>query len=598
MKILGISAYYHDSAVAIIENGKVVAAMQEERFTRIKNDDRFPKNAIQKCLDVADCSFEELDAIVFYEKPFLKFERLIDNYLSTSPKSLISFITAMPNWLKDKVFFKKKLRNDFQELFPDLEVKKKPIYFSEHHLSHAASAFYVSPFEQALIVVMDGVGEYATTSIWQGNGRQIQKLYEQHFPDSIGLLYSAFTQFLGFEVNNGEYKVMGLAPYADEKDKNVQRLLKLIKENIVTIYEDGSIKLNQYYFKYTQSLRMIHKERFETLFEIPQRQTQDELTEEHTFVAQALQLITEEIVFKILHFANNKFPNSNLCLAGGVALNCVLNGKIKESNLFDDIFIQPASGDAGGSLGAALALYHQHFGKDRKLTYPHFNPYLGTEYHNQEIERFLIKNKISYEYYPDEELVRKLANSLSEGKIVGHFRGKMEFGPRALGHRSILADPRKDDVQSQLNMKIKKRESFRPFAPIMLKEEFETYFEQKYDSPYMLMVHKLKGEYQLKNEKTSDLLGQVKQKRSPFPGVTHVDYSSRIQTVEKKDNLFIHNLLTHFKDQTGLGMLVNTSFNVKDEPIVESPKDAWECFNSTEIDILVLNNYWIEKWNF
>lgn len=595
MKILGISCFYHDSAASIIINNQIIAATQEERFTRIKNDENFPTQSIQFCLEEANLQLNDLDAIVFYEKPFLKFERLLETYVNNAPSSLKSFVTSMPVWLKDKLFLKKKIYDLLKELDKDYDKKKVPLLFSEHHLSHAASSFYVSPFSEALIVVMDGVGEYATTSLWQGKDNQIKKLYEQHFPDSIGMLYSAFTQLLGFKVNNGEYKMMGLAPYSFRENQKVNDIVKRIKEEIVTIHDDGSINMNQRYFKYTKSLKMIHQKRFEDLFGIAMRKPSDETTLEHALIAGAIQQVTEEIVFKTLQFAKDKYPHRNLCLAGGVALNCVLNGKLKESNLFDDIFIQPAAGDAGGSLGAALAVNYMHFNQTRKMDKRLFNPYLGVSFSNDEIEKELKKQKINYQRFNDIELLQRMTNALIENKIIGHFRGKAEFGPRALGNRSIFANPLDEDVQLQLNLKIKKRESFRPFAPIILKDDFEKYFDYSYDSPYMLMVHHLKEEYRKETTDEDSILEQAKQKRSPFPGITHVDFSSRIQTISEENNSFAYKLLNHFKEKTGYGILVNTSFNVNEEPIINSPKDAINCFNSTEIDILVLENYWIEK---
>lgn len=596
MKILGISAYYHDSAATIIENGLIIAATQEERFSRIKNDESFPINSIQFCLAESNLTLNELDAIVFYEKPFLKFERILDTYFSNAPSSLLSFLKAIPIWLKEKLFLKNLIRKSLKEIDPTFDKNKVKIFFSEHHLSHAASAFYPSNFNDALIIVMDGVGEYATTSIFKGNDNEISPLFEQHFPNSSGLLYSSITQFLGFKVNKGEYKVMGLAPYSYDQNELTIRNIELIKSKLVTIFEDGSLKMNTYYFQYEKSLKMIHTKRFENLFGIPQRKSTDELTIEHASIAQALQIVLEEIMFKTIQFGLNKYSSKNLCLAGGVALNCVLNGKIYESNLFEHIYIQPAAGDAGGSLGAALALHHIHFNKENKKNNSN-NYFLGPSYEDSQIVKILNHKKIKFQQLSDEQLLSQLTVALLKGKIIGNFRGRMEFGPRALGNRSILANPLKESVQLQLNLKIKKRESFRPFAPIMLMEEFEKYFEQKYESPFMLMVHSLKTEYRINNHEEVNLLKKVQQKRSPFPGITHVDYSSRIQTVSAENNSFLHKLLLNFKKESGIGILINTSFNVKDEPIVCTPEDALNCFNSTEIDILVLNNFWIEKWN-
>jgi carbamoyltransferase len=599
MKILGISAYYHDSAAALIEDGEIIAAAQEERFSRKKNDERFPENSIKYCLSEAGLNLSEIDAVVFYDKPFLKFERLLETYFENVPKGWISFITSMPVWLKEKLFLKSELKKSLKKIDDKIDWSKTQLLFSKHHLSHAASAYFPSNFDDAAILTLDGVGEWATASITHGKKNNITSLVELQFPDSIGLLYSAFTYFLGFEVNSGEYKVMGLAPYASPQDTLVLKYKKLIENEIVKIFEDGSIELNQHYFRYATSLRMIHEKRFEKLFKIKIRDPKDTIAKEHYSLAQALQLVVEDVVLKMAKKAKELTQSKNLCMAGGVALNCVANGKLKETNLFENIFVQPAAGDAGGALGAALAAHYMHFDKEKTMSLERDSmnlSRLGPSFTEQQIKRCIERNKLQAEKLSEEDLIEKTSELLSQGLVVGWFQGRMEFGPRALGGRSILGNPLLAETQSKLNLKVKKRESFRPFAPIMLPEDFQKFFNQNYESPYMLFVHKILPEYRKQNiVKEDDLIETINQVRSVLPSITHVDYSARIQTVGSNDDKKLHKLLEKFKDKTGYGVLVNTSFNVKDEPIVCSPEDAVYCFLNTDIDCLVMENYLILK---
>jgi carbamoyltransferase len=599
MKILGISAYYHDSAAALLENGEIIAATQEERFTRKKNDESFPQKSIEYCLKESGLQLNELDAIVFYDKPFLKFERLLETYFENVPKGWISFITSMPVWLKEKLFLKSEIKKSFEKIDETVDWNKTKLLFSKHHLSHAASAFFATNFDDAAILTIDGVGEWATASIAHGKENNIETLAELEFPDSVGLLYSAFTYYLGFEVNSGEYKVMGLAPYASPSDDLVVEFKNKIENKIVEVFDDGSIKLNQYFFRYATSLRMIHEKRFEELFKLKRRKTDDLITKEHCSMAQALQLVVEDIVIKMATKAKNLTESKNLCMAGGVALNCVANGKLLETNLFENIFVQPAAGDAGGALGAALAAYYMHFKKERikntELDKMHLSR-LGPSYSNLEIIRAVERQNLKYEVLEEKHLLSKTANLLFEGKVIGWFQGRMEFGPRALGGRSILGNPLLAETQSKLNLKVKKRESFSPFAPIMITEEFERFLNKKYDSPYMLFVHKILPQYRKTNETIeNDLIGTINQVRSILPSITHVDYSARIQTVSQQNDKKLNQLLLKFKELTGSGVLVNTSFNIKDEPIVCTPEDAINCFLNTDIDCLVMENYLILK---
>lgn len=599
MKILGISAYYHDSAAALIENGKILAAAQEERYTRKKNDERFPISSIQYCLDETGLTLAELDAIVFYDKPFLKFERLLETYFQHVPKGWHSFITSMPIWLKDKLFLKTEIKKSLKKIDPNIDWHKTTLLFSKHHLSHAASSFFASNYPDSAIITIDSVGEWATASIAHGKQNHIETLTELHFPDSVGLLYSAFTYFLGFEVNSGEYKVMGLAPYAESSNPLVLKYKELIEKNIVKIFDDGSIKLNQYFFKYPYALKMINEKRFETLFGTKRRKKEDSITKEHYSLAQAFQLVTEEIILKMAHKAKELTQSNNLCLAGGVALNCVANGKLKETGLFENIFVQPAAGDAGGSLGAAWSAYYMHFNHERKFGTGPDNikmSRLGPAYSSKEILRSIERNGLTYEELDENPLLDKVSTLLHNELVVGWFQGRMEFGPRALGGRSVLGNPLLPDTQSKLNLKVKKRESFRPFAPIMLPEEFQKFFGQEYESPYMLFVHKILPEFRKTNKPADEgLIAAINQVRSELPSITHIDYSARIQTVGKNDDRRLHKLLTMFKEKTGYGVLVNTSFNIKDEPIVCTPDDAIRCFLNTDIDCLVMENYLILK---
>lgn len=600
MKILGISAYYHDSAAALIEDGKIIAAAQEERFTRLKNDSKFPEKAVRFCLTQAHLKLSDLDAIVFYDKPFLKFERLLDTYFDNAPKGLISFITAMPIWLKEKLFLKSTLKKELKEIDTQIDWNKTELLFSKHHLSHAASAFFATNFDNAAILTIDGVGEWATTSIALGNKNNITTLVEQDYPDSVGLLYSAFTYFLGFEVNSGEYKVMGLAPYVEPEDELVQHFINKITSKIVTLFEDGSIQLNKHYFKYSTSLKMIDEKKFEKLFGLKTRKKTENLNFQYCALAQALQQVLEKIMLTLAHKAKELTQSDTLCMAGGVALNCVANGRIKESGLFENVYIQPAAGDAGGALGAALAVYYLYFKKERIYSNGFDlmqNSKLGPSYSNLEIKRAINAAKLNYIQLNDNQIITKTKELINKGKIIGWFQGRAEFGPRALGSRSILANPLLNNTQSDLNLKIKKRESFRPFAPIMLESEFEKFYGQKYSSPYMLFVHKIKPEYRydLEPEKELDLIKTINQKRSILPAITHIDYTSRIQTVNQTNDKKLFDLLNEFKKLTDYGVLVNTSFNVNDEPIVCSPEDAINCFLKTEIDYLVLENYLITK---
>lgn len=599
MKILGISAYYHDSAAALIEDGTIVAAAQEERFTRKKNDEVFPEKAIQFCLGESGLSLSDLDAIVFYDKPFLKFERLLETYFDNVPKGWISFITAMPVWLKEKLFLKSEIKKSLEKIDAKINWKNTQLLFSKHHLSHAASAFYPTNFKDAAILTIDGVGEWATASIAHGKDNHITTLSELQFPDSVGLLYSAFTYFLGFKVNSGEYKVMGLAPYAKPDDALVLEYKATIEQEIVQIFKDGSIKLNQKYFRYSTSLIMIYENKFEKLFGFKTRKQEDELTKVHYSLAQALQLVVEEIVIKMAQNAKALTGSKNLCMAGGVALNCVANGKLLETDLFENVFVQPAAGDAGGALGAALAAYYMHFKKERLFSKEADQMQLsrlGPSFSNVQIRRATEKAKLNYTYLNESVLLENVADLLENGKVVGWFQGRMEFGPRALGGRSILGNPLLAETQSKLNLKVKKRENFRPFAPIMLPEEFKKFFNQGYSSPYMLFVHKILPEFRKETQALEeDLIATINQVRSVLPSITHVDYSARIQTVGKENDQKLHALLQKFKEKTGYGVLVNTSFNIKDEPIVCSPDDAIRCFLNTDIDCLVMENYLILK---
>jgi len=600
LKILGISAYYHDSAAALIVNGKIVAAAQEERFTRKKHDPGFPANAVKFCLESEGLQLDMLDAVAFYDKPFLKFERLLETYYGFAPKGLVSFITAMPVWIKEKIFLKKIIIDELKNI-QEFDKRNLQLLFPEHHLSHAASAFYPSPFEKAAIVTIDGVGEWATASIGMGDNNAIKILKELHFPHSLGLLYSAFTYYLGFRVNSGEYKLMGLAPYGEPRSKQVEAFIQKIKSELVEILDDGSIWLNQAYFNYATGLTMLKEKKWTKLFGFKRKAPEEEIEQHHCNLAFAIQQVTEEIMLKIAGEAKRLTNADSLCLAGGVALNCVANGKLLRSGIFKDIYIQPAAGDAGGAVGAALAAHHITFGKARSVNEPDLmqGAYLGPEYTSKEIELSAKKNQAVYDYYEDfEKLSERVAGLISEGHVVGWFQGRMEFGPRALGNRSILGDARNKEMQKRLNLKIKYRESFRPFAPSVLSEDVGTYSNLAHASPYMLLVAQV-GDKQLKEIPGDYFQLPIRERlyieRSSIPAVTHVDFSARIQTVHKETNERYYNLLKAYKKKTGTGLFVNTSFNVRGEPIVCNPTDAYRCFMRTEMDYLIMGNFLFEK---
>jgi carbamoyltransferase len=600
MKILGISAFYHDSAAAIIEDGKILAAAQEERFTRKKHDKSFPFNACKFCLEFSGFELDELDAVVFYDKPLLKFERLLETYYNFSPRGINSFLSAIPVWMKEKLFLKKMIRDELKKI-QSFSLSKLNLLFPEHHLSHAASTFYPSPFEESAIITIDGVGEWATASICHGTGNNIRILKELHFPHSLGLLYSAFTYFLGFRVNSGEYKLMGLAPYGIPESERVNHYINLIKTELVHIFDDGSIWLNQKYFKYAIGLKMVNEKRWENLFEIPRRKPESEFTQEVCDLALAIQLVTEEIMLKLAKEAKKLTGSKNLCLAGGVALNCVVNGKLLKEKIFDNIFIQPASGDAGGSLGAALAAFYLYFNQPRKALELNSmqGAYLGPEYSNKDIEKAIRKYNGVYKFYSEyNDLASRVADLLDKGNVIGWFQGRMEFGPRALGNRSIIGDARNEEMQKKLNLKIKYRESFRPFAPSVLEEDNSKYFDIDVPSPFMLLVADVREEF--RNQIPSNyydlpLRERLYIKRSQIPAITHIDFSARVQSVNKDTNPRYWYLIYKFKEKTNLSVIVNTSFNVRGEPIVCSPEDAYKCFMRTEMDFLVMNDYIFDK---
>ena len=594
MYTLGISAYFHDSAAALTHENKLIYAVQEERFSRKKHDANFPKQSIMYCLEEGKISPHEIDYIVFYEKPFLKFERLLETYLAFAPRGLTSFLKSMPIWLKDKLFQKENLIKLLKRHGEGENLRNK-IFFSEHHLSHAASAYYPSPFNEAIILTADGVGEWATTTVAIGKENKVDILKEIHFPHSLGLLYSAFTYYIGFKVNSGEYKLMGLAPYGKPNYKDI------IYKELIDIKNDGSFRLNQKYFNYSTGLTMTNK-KFSNLFGENPRKPDQELNQFHMDIAASIQTVIEEIMVKICSSLKDEYKIKNLCLAGGVALNCVANGKIYKSNLFDNIWIQPASGDAGGSLGAALAYWHLELDKSKKTTKDDKmkGSYLGPSYKKGIIENTLNTLEAKYEVYETKDIIKKTAEELTEGKVIGWFHGKMEFGPRALGNRSIIADPRSNKMQKKLNLKIKFRESFRPFAPSVLRDHLSEWFELDIDSPYMMMVAKTNEQINIKmSSEEEELFGIEKLNipRSSIPSVTHVDYSARIQTVHESTNLMYSNLIKEFFNLTRCPVLVNTSFNVRGEPIVNTPEDAFKCFMGTEMDILVIENFYLIKEN-
>ena len=602
MKILGISCYYHDSAASIIVNSEIVAAAQEERFTREKHTPLFPYNAIKFCLEQTGLKLEELDAVVFYDKPIVKFERLLSTFYQVAPKGLIPFIKSIPIWLKEKLFLRKLIFDNLKEIDPTIKKNDLKLLFTEHHISHAASSFYPSNYKKSAILTIDGVGEWCTASICHGNDKKIEILKELHFPHSIGLLYSAFTYYLGFRVNSGEYKLMGLAPYGIETSDETKLFIDKIKSEIVDIKEDGSIYLNQKYFKYTYGLRMIKESKFKSLFGFYSRKEEDEITQSHCNMALAIQKVTEEIVIKMVNETKKLTNSNNLCLSGGVALNCVANGKIEELGIFENIYIQPASGDAGGSLGAALAINHMYFDIERHYSKDYDlmkGSYLGPYFSNKEILIMNKKHKAVFEHEVSfEKLCEKVAKLISDDNVVGWFQGRSEFGPRALGNRSILADPRNPKMQKKLNLKIKKREGFRPFAPSVLEEDYCDYFEGKTLSPYMLLVKKIQSNIKFKIPNfywELEYWDKLYTKRSKLQSITHVDFSARIQSVSKKTNRKYWHLINEFKKITGVSVLVNTSFNVRGEPIVNTPEDAFKCFMNTDMDYLIINNFLYNK---
>jgi len=637
MNILGISAYYHDSAAALIRDGEIIAAAQEERFSRKKHDARFPKNAIAYCLKEAKIDLQQLDRIVFYDKPLVKFERLLETYLAYAPKGFRSFLTAMPIWLKEKLYLKTMLKRELAEMANCKTSKLQPsLLFTEHHQSHAASAFFPSPFQKAAVLCLDGVGEWATTSVWLGDGNELTPQWEIDFPHSLGLLYSAFTYYTGFKVNSGEYKLMGLAPYGEPK--YVDKILT----HLMDLKDDGTFRLNMDYFNYTVGLTMTNK-KFDELFEGPPRQGEGKLTQREMDIAASIQVVTEEVVLRLCRTVKKELDVDYLCLAGGVALNCVANGRILREGIFKDIWIQPAAGDAGGALGAALAIWYQYGEQTRTVgdellvvndqeertevlttnleraevltasqavatvakSVAHLTchdkmrgSYLGPRFTDTEILEYLDAVKASYHRLDDAELMPQLAEILEQGNVVGWFQGRMEFGPRALGGRSIIGDPRNAKMQSVMNLKIKYRESFRPFAPSILAERVADYFEMDHSSPYMLLVAPVKASLRIPMTAEQEQLFGIEKlniPRSEIPSVTHVDYSARIQTVHKETNPRYYDLISHFERRSGCPILVNTSFNVRGEPIVCTPEDAYRCFMRTEMDYLVLENFLIPK---
>lgn len=596
--ILGISAYYHDSAAALLIDGEIIAAAHEERFTRTKHDSSFPVNAAKYVLEEGGLSFSDLTAVSFYDKPYIKFERLLETYHAFAPRGLQSFLSAIPVWIKEKLFMKKMLRDELAKLGHG----KVPLLFPEHHLSHAASAFYPSPFEEAAILTIDGVGEWATSTICFGEGKNIKILKELDFPHSVGLLYSAFTYYTGFRVNSGEYKLMGLAPYGNENSDETLRFKEVILKELVDIREDGSILLNMKYFQYATGLRMTNDAKWETLFGLPPRKPESPITQSYMNMALAIQQITEEIVLKLAETTKKLTGSKSLVMAGGVALNSVANGKILMSNLYDRLWIQPAAGDAGGALGAALAAWHIWKGRERivkKDPDDMQGAYLGPEFSNKKILNVARKYNAPYIHYPDfSELAKTAAGLIAENNVVGWFQGRMEYGPRALGNRSILGDARSPEMQKKMNLKIKYREGFRPFAPTVLEEDMGEFFEIGEPSPYMLLVIPVKKDRRKPEPEgynDLDLYQRLYHVRSDIPAVTHIDYSARIQSVNKKTNLRYWTVINEFKKKTGYGVVVNTSFNVRGEPIVCTPDDAFRCFMRTEMDYLVMGNYLFNK---
>lgn len=600
IKILGISAFYHDSAAVLLCNGEIIAAAHEERFTRKKHDPAFPANAVKFCLNYGGISANKLSAVVFYDKPFLKFERLLETYYAFAPRGIHQFLSAIPVWLNEKLFLKKLVYDELSKI-EEIDRGKVKLLFSEHHLSHAASAYYPSPFKEAAILTIDGVGEWATVSIAHGKENRIAILEELKFPHSLGLLYSAFTYYAGFKVNSDEYKLMGLAPYGDIASERVKRFTDLIYSNLIDVKEDGSLWLNQDYFDYSVGLRMVNEERWEQLFGFPKRTPETEITQGYCDIALAIQNVTEDIVLKLAHEAKRLTNSKNLCMAGGVALNCVANGKLLKAKIFDNLWLQPAAGDAGGALGAALSVYHIYFNNSREPDYgmdKMHGAYLGPEYSSLDTELMARKYNAVYEKYGENSLYTTVAEFLDNGCVVGWFQGRMEWGPRALGNRSILGDARNPEMQKKLNLKIKYRESFRPFAPSVLYEDVNEYFENGHLSPYMLLIDCVK-----ENRRNSlpegyhsmSMMDKLYYLRSDIPAITHLDYSARVQTVHKETNPKYHKLVETFKKRTGYGVIVNTSFNVRGEPIVCTPEDAYKCFMRTEMDYLVIGEFIFDK---
>ena len=590
---MGISAYYHDSAAALIKDGLIVCAAQEERFTRKKHDPAFPNNAIKFCCDNARIDLSEISLVVFYEKPFLKFERLLETYLSIAPRGFISFKNSMPLWIKEKIFQKQNIHQELSAMDPKVDWKTR-LRFSGHHLSHAASAFFPSPFDNATVVTVDGVGEWCSTGIFEGEGHKLSQLKSINFPHSLGLLYSAFTFYTGFKVNSGEYKLMGLAPYGTPKYKNI------ILDNLIETKSDGSFRLNMKYFDFASGLKMTNHH-FASLFGGDARTPESEITQREMDIAASIQVVTEEVMLNLVKHAQEITGRENLCLAGGVALNCVANGKFFREGIFKNIWIQPPAGDAGGALGAALAVWHIELKKNR-VTYGNTDSmkgtYLGPQFCNKEIEKELSDLGATFKKHSTDKLIEIVANELAEGKAVGWMQGRMEFGPRALGARSILADPRQPDTQKKLNLKIKYRESFRPFAPSVLEEYVSSWFDLDNSSPYMLIVADIvENKRRVMKKEETELFGieRLNVARSLIPAVTHVNYTARIQTVSKHTNPKYHKLLQAFHKITGVPILVNTSFNVRSEPIVCTPKDAWKCFMGTELDVLVIEDIILYK---
>ena len=588
IRIIGISAFFHDSAVCLIENGEIKYASQEERFSRIKHDSSFPKKALKNLLKTCNLKLTDINYVVFFEKPFLKFERLIETYLDFAPKGLKQFLFSMPIWLKEKLFMKREIIENLKIISP--KFSEKNFFFSEHHLSHAASAFFPSPFKKALIFTADGVGEWATTSVAIGEMNNIKIKKEINYPNSLGLLYSAFTYYIGFKVNSGEYKLMGLAPYGQPIYS------ELIEEKLIDVKDDGSFRLDQSYFDYSTGLKMTN-DKFEKLFKQKARKPETKIQKFHMDVASSIQKVTEKIILKVLKSLKQEFNIENLCLAGGVALNCVANGLIQREKIFKNVWIQPAAGDAGGSLGSALALWHMHLKKKRT---PNKNDsmsgsYLGPAYNKNLIKNELQKLGANYKFLRKTKMLKSVAKMISEGKAIGWFQGRMEFGPRALGSRSILADPRNKFMQKQLNLKIKFRESFRPFAPSILEDETKKWFNLDCKSPYMLLVSDVKKNKLIKNKPNLNVLSNINNIRSVVPSITHIDNSARIQTVNKNQNLIFYQLINEFYKLTKTPILINTSFNIRGEPIVCSPQDAFKCFMGTNLDVLVIENYVLEK---